>query len=958
MNAFYKKIIIIAVAFIALLFAIDYGVQFINFNHLKKAISSEVADKYKIKLKITGDVKLKLLPLPHFQFKKIEAKTIDNQLLFKSFKTEIYPKGILSLSNAAKNLNLRTVRMHHADIHLVSIKEYIQNRVSLNNTSLPNIELVDSAIEVHAVGRHNISNHLITKLNAQISLSAKELYSKAVFDINKQPLHVVVVFPFEEKENSPASLQVFNEAIEVNFTGKLNSMNEAMQILGNVEMKVLDFEKLSAQIDSNQLWGRILKNENITLKANFEATTNYLKINDLNINSKNIQDAVMSFYLGYGQDMLLESTLDIKSINLDEIAQEVMNESTTFQIVDALCLWLMQKFDFSISPELAFNAKLNIQEIKFNQQAMKNLIMQADGLSGDIKKNNGNISINSLQVELPGKGKVALNGVISHNTIRPKFEGDLKIFSNDAKELLKWLKLEMNQNFNNISNIELQTKITLIPHSMRLADLKTAFGEYVFIGDINLREGSDHRINYLSQIRFNSINADNFKVAEILEDIITKLYISDPDRTGEVHTKLTNDFRWLRVIANNFDFDISMNELLFKNKKYNDCNFVFSVGPNKFALERVSFSSELARLNGFISLVLPTFRPYIDVRLDFDFLDTKFIEEIFPSLEKLDAALNKYYAALALAEEKQAPTPGLDSKNTASPNTVASSKETLLTSANFFGANNYDGKIKVKAHNIVHNKSNYDNLDINVVLNNGVLLIDKSSLNAFNGNMVFNGNITLLSSIPSLAISFALYNIDPALLTTPIFNFNKIRGYMSASGSFATSGTSFNNMIQRLQGEILVVGKRIIVQGFDLGELIAIPDLPMNLAEKKKRLEYFSKYGESLFDNIKGKISISGGMADLTNFTLENNRASGSFSARYSILHKLINSICRFSFIPIGTAKPLNIQYTIKGHLDALEQEASLTELQNYVTAKAADAGENIAPSAVDRESVLKKRLK
>lgn len=957
MHGFYKKILVALAALFVLLLAVDFGLQFAKFNHLKKEIIAEVEKQHKVKLRFKGDVKLKLLPLPHFQFQGVNLKTMANQSLLKSPKVSIYPKSYIFWTQKPMLANTGKIKIYHANINFSNIDEFQERDSLLRDSLFPSLELIDSVIERNIDGKYNVTSNCITKLNAHIKFSPQQFYTEAMFEFNNEPINMLLTLPFAATSKDATTLQVFNQAMEINFIGDTIAIEQSVQeVKGNVEMKVLDFEKLMAQINANLMLGKILKNENLVLKANLQVNKEQLKIDNLNINSKNIKDAHLTFYLNYLKDLLLELKINVTSVNFDAMVHDIIHDNSTFQIVDSICLWLMQKFDFAVSPKLAFNANLNINEIVFNQAAIKDLKLQADGLSGDIQQNNGNIAINSMSMQLPDGGAFSLNGVISHNEIRPKFEGDIQIQSKEAQKLLKWFKVGDNKNIQDINNIEIKTKITLIPHSIRLDDIRAAIGQYIFIGDLNLREGSDQRINYLAQLRFNNINADNFGIGEIIDDIITKLYISDPDRTGEVHTKLTNDFRWLRTIHNNFDLDISINEMLFKNKKYRDCNFVFAIGANKFALERIAFTSDLARMHGFISLILPTFRPYIDINMAFDFLDTQFLSDIFPSFKTLDEAVNKYYTELAVIEEKQTTAENND-KQAAIPSN-SSPNELLLNTVNFFGANNYDGKIKFKAQNLIHDKTNYDKIDISVVLNNGVLLIDKSSFNGFNGSIVFNGNITLLSAIPSIAISFALHNVDPGLLTETLFNFNKIKGYMSVSGSMSTSGTSINNMLQRLQAEMLVVGKRIVIQGFDLGEMIGVPDLDMSLVDQNKRLQYYTQYGETIFDNLKGKISVAGGMADFTNFALDNNRASGSFSARYSLMHKLINSIVRFSFIPIGTAKPLNIQYTAKGHLDNLEVEASLTELQKYITNKAVARGENVTPSAVNRESVLKKRLK
>ena len=154
---------------------------------------------------------------------------------------------------------------------------------------------------------------------------------------------------------------------------------------------------------------------------------------------------------------------------------------------------------------------------------------------------------------------------------------------------------------------------------------------------------------------------------------------------------------------------------------------------------------------------------------------------------------------------------------------------------------------------------------------------------------------------------------------------------MSASRVFLSKGINLEEIKQNLTGSFNVEGKNIQYNGLGLVELADIPQLQTNLDYKLKRLNYYSQYGETQFDNISGTINIKNSIAKMINLKLTNEMLTGLLNLVYSFSDNSLNANSKFSFIPVRNSNPITIDITNSGTLVNTKAAVDVSALESYL---------------------------
>ncbi len=927
---------------------LEFVAYFITFNQYKPVIEKVFQDQFDLKVNIKGDIKYKVLPLPHLELRKVSVKTVRDEKLLKASKVGLY-FGIISLPTSVENVKLRKIYLDNGIFNLNNIKESIKEDKLDEKIILDTLVITNSSVDILKPDEETINKRRLDKLNLKINKGgwlSNNINIDSNFEIEHQRLNLTANFKdINAKGSSDKALfKFYNDAAELTFEGKLDGILSTPNLLGKIRAKITDLDKFSRYFDDSPYIKTILSKENLIIEGELEASREHIQIRNLNINSANIQQATINSRIEFYQGLESDIDINIDNLNLDNLVATTNSDGALFGKIQKTTQKLLNWFDIDIINNMSLLFNLKINTVVVNSQAISDLLFNFDSFSG-------NISLNAFEFKFPGGSRFKSGGVVTHNSIRPKFIGDLELVSNDFPKLLSWLGVDKdddNEKLYSLKKLMMKSEVELIPNDLKLIDIKAALDDILFIGSSNIRRSHEEQVNFYTKLRFNKIDGDYFNLDKMLQELITKLFVSDYDKTGEVYSKLMDDYKWLRKFGSNVDFDITADEFILNKYKYNDFDLSFAISPNMLSINRIFGTSQYANFNGRLSLSLPSFKPLINVNLNFDYLDSNFIDYIIPSQTSLQNAL-----MLHLRERE---------KNKTRTELEAKEDNSIVTGFNFFGINNHDGNIELKASKFVHNRFEASNIDLSSTLTNGLILVNKLDANAFDGQATIKGNIAILSAVPSATFSLALYNVNPGKLTESFSGLNNMSGYLSASGSVNSSGINLPSMISNMQGEFKVIAKKVKVKGLGIGELADISELITPLNDKLQRVNYYVKYGETLFDNIKGSIKIHNGIASFENFILENNRVGGAFAAKYDIYNNEINSILKFSFIPINRPTPLEFQFTSKGLMPNPITTADVAKLIDYISLRAkmiGDANGSIDANVLqDKESVLRKRLR
>ncbi|WP_039457144.1 AsmA family protein [Candidatus Jidaibacter acanthamoebae] len=947
MKTLASKIIKFLLIIFIVLGVLEFATYFIAFNQYKEVVEKISKEQFNLKVKINGDIRYRLFPLPHIELEKVEIATNQDDLLAKVSKANLY-LGMLSLPNSLEQAKFKKLHLNNGEFNLTNILENFKENKLNEKLGLNSFIITNSSIDVLSSTKDKVEKGVLERLNLKLSKDgwfSKNIKLESNFEINHKPLNFTATFDAVDAQGSSdqAMVRLYDKTGEISFAGKLENLISEPKLAGNITAKVTDVEKFSQHFSSSQYIKTLLSKENLSITGEVEASKKYLNIKKLTINSNNIKNIIINSKTEFYPNIESNINVTADNINLDNFALWENKDTATSVKLQEMVYGLLSYFNTEIfnTIDLFFNLKIN--SLTVNSEFISNLIFDFDSFAGDI-------SLNTFEFKLPGSSGLNLKGIITNNTIRPKFIGDLEFVSNDFPKFLGWLNIDKNNDkLYSFKKFIIKSQAELIPNNFKLVDIKAALDNLLFVGSLSARNGDKEKVSLYTGLRFNKVDGDYFNLDKMLRDLVTKFYISDYDKTGDVYSKNTDDYKWLRKFSGNVNFDITVDEFTLNKYKYNNFDFSLGISPNLLALNKIAAKSEFADFDGRINLSLPSFKPTINLNFNFDSLDTKFLNYVLPSQASLRETLVLHFRN----QEKESRSTFSDKKE----------EDAIVSGFNFFSANNHEGSIELKASKFINDKFNASDVEFLSTLNNGLIIIDKLNAKVFDGQASIRGNVAVLSPVPSVSFSLALYNVNPGKLMESFTGVNNMSGYLSASGSVSSSGMNMPSLVSNMQGSVELLAKKVGIKGFDVGQLVNIPELATPINDKLKRLDYYAKYGESLFDKVKGRIKINNGIASFEDFTLENNRVGGAFAAKYDIYNNVINSIVRFSFIPINRPTPIEFQFTSKGAMSNLTTTRDLAKLTEYVNIRSRSIG-NIAADAaeeynqLDKESVLRKRLK
>jgi hypothetical protein len=245
---------------------------------------------------------------------------------------------------------------------------------------------------------------------------------------------------------------------------------------------------------------------------------------------------------------------------------------------------------------------------------------------------------------------------------------------------------------------------------------------------------------------------------------------------------------------------------------------------------------------------------------------------------------------------------------------------------NNFSANNYDlvGDFAVKTFLLQEGKK-LDNLQTQVKLDRGNLKLEKMTFNLEEGQVDMIGDMNLTTINPAFNLEFNCYNLPGYLIPQTI---GLEGGLWSAKGSV----TGLQKTVTSINGKAQFEGAQALLWGFDLNKSIEILEGSYTKASKRKALDYYSQYGSTAFDKLKGSIDINNGIMLAQNILLNNSRIAGAYSLAYDLSSEEMKGLGQFAFINKLTKEEFRVKAEVANKNNIRTSKVDLTSLQKTLT--------------------------
>ena len=887
------RLVLVSLRFIAVSLLIVWAIfSFFSFNEYKDTLESFFKENYSVDIKIDKDITASLFPLPHLEIRDAVIKNNKNKNIYEG-DIAIYISHNILFNKDISNCIYRVAAVN-SKIDLKHFIDYFKTGHQKLIGALPDIKLININV---SFGVECIDCIQIKELDLTFSNSILGKSYELTSNLNFNNINYNFAAELNGIDNdgkvSNANVKISNPMFELEISGNGERFFNVPEFHGKTNLQIHNLKDFVIELE------RVQKNTNETVKEqlsifqsrqisiNSEAVfkNSALRFFDIKISGNGISD-----FDGFVEMSLFDNKIEwYYNFNASRLDLDYFLQSNKFtNLKDTLYLLDHHSYHSAsiLNNLITAYIEVDINKINLLGEEVNDFVFNADIMSGELY-------INKASCLLPGHGKIDLIGYYSKNSFRPRFDGDLSIVITDVPTTLKWLG-QIEEAKIDTKKFFLKSNLVMIPHRIKLDNIKAAFDSTLMIGRINFIQDANNQQLIESALKFNELDFDKFNLNNRFDDLIKILIQSDNDKSGNTYFKNVNDYKWLRYLNYSLNIDFMAQKSTFKGKTLNNFFASVEISPDIFSINNISFEADdQTKLSSAdFTLSLDSFKPAIKTTVNFATISLDFIQKILP-IEVFQSQKNKI---------------------------------------NTFSLYNFDGLIKFQASQfIIDGINTLKNVSMSFHLENGMMNLINSKCNFFNGEIAAVGTITAVEYVPQINFKFVFNNINPGLVLSTFTKCNKLDGYMSASGAINSSGDTWNTMFKKAKGTVNLIGKNIEWQGFDLDEITKTLDLNLSTADKISRLNYYTNYGVSFFNNLKGNISIAGTLFSIDNLSLSNNRVSGAIAARYDITTKMLNSIAKYSFIPIGVTSPINLEVQAIGQLPNTKSSFNIEQLIKFI---------------------------
>ena len=918
----------IATILILISFGLYYIPNKIPLNNLKPHIIKRFSDDDNLNLKIFGDVKISILPNPSIIINQARLDvTPSKQIEIPQLTIKLDPVSLIGAKIIPNNVLITSAQFDLASLE--SIADSMFNKKTsqskpLQSFSFNNVNLVinPSAIDFNKVKK--INGHLLYHVSKHLKFKGSYDLNGFVYalDVDLNPDAVAT-----KKEASAVTLS--NDFMKVAFKGNLTNLNDY-----NLDGKIVCnfFDKATTDPRISTINHAILQ-DNIEIKSSLKLSTSELILNNLHLSSNNISKFSGNLKYLIKDDRSLESTFEGKSINIDKIFAGINSKRQGTEeefTLESFIKSFLIAFNFNMADDVRGKVDLKIKELIFNKEKILNIDVNSRLVAKEI-------TLDKFILTLPGNNSLVLKGVLTHNDIRPKFDGSFDLNITNYKTFSTWLNFGTDIAYDWATKpITLKSDIIIIPRNMWLSNTSFTWDELKAFGRLDVKHTGEKSLSVLAEVHVNDFDANKVNMTKRFDNFITDLYAYDYDRGGTKFYEITDDFKWLRSFPVNLNLDLSIGNFKFKEINFPNFSFSADVSSNKFLITELLINSPEASLKGKASLITSSIAPKISTNLDIDYLTTNFLEQVMPQTSAMIA--------------KQTEVAKINADAT---------RDLTIGGINFYGLNNVIGDFQIRVKDFRPRDLTLQNLNLHAQSQDGLISISEFGVDMFGGRLESIANVAIYSLIPNYSATFAFNNFMLKGLLKYYADFDTFDGYMSINGNVAAKGADANTFYPSLTANVNLLGKKVIWNNYSIGEIIKLSEYQAPLIEKSDKLKLYNSSGQSLFDSMQGKIYVTHGMANLQDFTYQNERVSGAFAATLDVRNRLISIFNRMSFIPVNRAATISIDITGSGPINKLDAKVNYNDYFNflkndYSNSQSEDGGSNnLRPNSLLRNQVL-----
>lgn len=491
---------------------------------------------------------------------------------------------------------------------------------------------------------------------------------------------------------------------------------------------------------------------------------------------------------------------------------------------------------------------LGLTQAQFRKELIRDVRININSVEG------GGLEIRNISARLPGDTTFEAKGVVEDeqtvSDMAGRFTGNVKLYGDSLKQFLNWLQVDLPPiPQEKLNAFAASANIIYSQTFASMPALVARFDDTSITGG-NAEVSTDPNKPSQIALTMENLNLDDYLPK--LDDLIKEEGGSAQEAQYAAINATQRKFDFLRVVEVNFgttDMQFTLNNLTYKGELVTKASSKIKFGSARLEFSDLDIISKNVQMRGKVTIDASSLKPSITAELDVEDFNTDDVPGI-----------RVFFAPTHTNTEK--PEDNV---------TVSDRWSTNDIDLNELKA--YNGKARIFFRSLTHQKVLFENMTMNLRLQDNFLYADSIRATMFDGGKLDGKGILNITNLPSLSVSFALSN---SALKDAMYQFFGVKavtdGRFSASGSVSTMGRDIGNMMSRLEGSLNLIVRAAEIESFDfialtqeLSKVLTIKQV-REIADNALRSE--GGNGTMYYDYAAGSVIMNGGNISLNGLQL------------------------------------------------------------------------------------------
>ena len=915
-----KKLVILAILLFP--FAVLYSLPYIvDIENHKDEFVAEFEATTGRKIVIEGVVEIVPFPFPKIIAKDIALKGREGDYSENTIsigEAEITPS---LLSVFIGDIRIKKIVLKQSEVYLESLAGSTPNWIIGNKTekgevisdklNLRTLFFDDLEVFIRTGTKEEVTERSISF--ATSSFAAESLkgpfVSQGVFASKYKYVTVGYQLDVGDLSSGSADFSFLNSSgtSYLNIKGKVNLDDEGFKVEGvmdsNVDTSIRGIGKSIAGSENklSDIIANSLSEDGRKVTAKFLLTDKKIRLDEIKMNSPNV-NLGGSVGIEFGNVPKLDLSLDIDSLDIDLLldgggflgATEFLFGDVAGAVDQDFLKKILEneakkkKFILSLPKDMGYKIDVSIGELTHNKAKINDIAVKIERDGDDVKVYHMRASDFPGNISFDWSGSNASIEEYGDEYDKLVIEGDNFI------EFLKWLGVKTERVKNDFaSGFRVDSDILMEKEGFRISKVKMKMGDYILVGQGLFDKNRE--IQGELAFRINRINVDDVLYDKKVdhESMEQDAVLFDILRNIDVY------FKKLAVSAN-------IEELIVNGQSLRNMNAIAEFSAGNLNVEKFSYSSNSGKFLSRFRLDTTQLQPYLELDIKFDNFDTKFYHKLLA----VDFSLEESVA-------KTQPLPH-DNHPKWATDFFSFDRMGILT-----------GKVNLYVKNF-----RYKNLSIKDIKSSFDISGDKIDVKSFVGR-VFGSKLEAKGSVgtrkPFINASFSINNANLNSVFDKFLGYRGSRGKANISGSASVIGHSIFQWAQSLRGQVNIVGRDIVVNGFDMSVLSRQIPKSKVVGDVRYWTDKAFKTGQTPFDYVSGSLVMDQGFVELRNVQLSHLLLKGAYlGGALNIPAWQGNLRLEMPVVATRSSEYIPAYIELKGDISSLSKSWPTKDLEQY----------------------------